>query len=75
MRLGMKNGTKVMKMLEAHTSESEKLFGIQKDLAAGNRSGPEIARMLFTVILPRNRELTDKIGTDFSELEAYKINL
>lgn len=74
-RLGMKNADKVMKMLEAHNSESEKLFAIQKDLAGGNQSGPDIAKMLFTVVLPRNRELTNKIGTDFADLEAYNINL
>ena len=45
-KLGMKNGDKVMKMLEAHSSESEKLFNIQKDLAGGVK-GPEIAKLLF----------------------------
>jgi hypothetical protein len=70
----MKNGDKVMKMLEAHTSESEKLFNIQKDLAAGSR-GPEIAKSLFTVFLPQNRVLTDRIGEDFASLAAYDINL
>ena len=73
-KLGMKNGDKVMKMLEAHSSESEKLFNIQKDLAGGVK-GPEIAKLLFTVFLPKNKELTNKIGEDFANLAAYDINL
>ena len=69
----MKSADKVLKMLQAHTIESDKLLTLQRELA-GLR-GPETAKLLFTIALPEGISFMQKIGTDFSALNAYDLNL
>lgn len=69
----MKDGDKVMKMLQIHTNESEKLFNIQKDLAS--MKGPETAKILFTQTIPQNNQLLEKMRVDFKNIEGYQLNL
>lgn len=69
----MKNGDKAMKMLEAHTSESDKLFSLQKDLKTVR--GPQALKALYADILPRNTELLNRISSDFTVLESHDLKI
>jgi hypothetical protein len=48
----MKNADKIMKMLDAHTSESDKLFALQRDLKTVR--GPQAIKALYAEVLPKN---------------------
>lgn len=73
MKMGMKGGDKVLKMIEAYNIESENLLNMKKDLPT--IMGPQIAKLLYSQVLPRSNELISKVSMDLSKLSAHDVDL